>query len=135
MNELRLSAWLNGIAAKYGDRPAITCGQTVTYSQLKTYTLRFAQRLIRMGVKKGDRVVLWAVNGIDWMVGFLGTVMVGGVAVLMNYGLNSEDVAQLEKLVGASWMIVGGNKVSAADPNAAAKAALDGGIPRSIFSR
>ena len=133
--ELRFSTWLNEIAAKYGDCPAITCGQMVTYTQLNTYALRFAQSLIRMGVKKGDRVVLWSVNGVDWMVSFLGTVMAGGVAVLMNYGLNGEDVAQLEKLVDASWMIVGGNKVSAVDPNAAVKAALEGASPRSIFFR
>ena len=132
---LLFSSWLEGLAAQYGDRPAVTCGQTVSFAQMDEYARRCAQRLVRAGVRKGDRVVLWAVNGIDWLVGFFGIELAGGVATLMNYGLDGKDVAHLAKMVGASWMLLGTNKVSAQDSRNAVQAALEGGIPRERILR
>ena len=63
--ELLFEKWLERLAEQYGDRPALTCGTTVSYRQLLEASRRCAGILIRMGVQKGDRVVLWAINGID----------------------------------------------------------------------
>ena len=126
---LLFDKWLEKLAEQYGDKPALTCGATITYRQLLDASRRCAFNLIHMGVQKGDRVVLWAINGIDWVVEFFGIAMAGGVATLMNYGLNAEDVSALTKMTGAAWALIGGNKVSAADPKAAAGAVVAGGVP------
>ena len=73
--------------------------------------------------------VLWGFNGIEWMIAFYGIAQAGGVAALMNYGLKAADVSALSKMVNASWGIIGGNTISIADKNAAAKALMDGGVP------
>ena len=117
-------------ALEYPDRPAITSrGTTVTYGQLKRAADNCTLKLLHAGFQKGDKAVLWGFNGIEWMVAFFGITQAGGVASLMNYGLKAADVSALTKMVDASWGIIGGNTISIADPNAAAKALMDGGVP------
>ena len=112
------------------DKPAITSRDaTITYRQLKTAVDRCTLALAGAGFAKGDKAVLWGFNGIEWMVSFYGIIQAGGTAALMNYGLKAADVAALSKMVDASWGIIGGNTISIADPKAAAKALMDGGIP------
>ena len=117
-------------AKRYPDRPAITCrDKTITYGQLKLAADHCAVKLVAAGFQKGDKAVLWGFNGIEWVVAFFGIVQAGGVAALMNYGLKAGDVSALTGMVNASWGIIGGNTISIADPNAAAKALIDGGVP------
>ena len=113
------------------DDPAITCGpQTLTHKQLKAAADAGALKLIRAGVKKGDRVILWGFNGLEWVIAYFSIVQAGGIAVLMNYGLKAQDVSALAKMVGASWCIIGGNTISIADPTAAAMAVMSAGLPK-----
>ncbi|MBR2529200.1 MAG: acyl--CoA ligase [Blautia sp.] len=117
-------------AKDYPDRPAVTCGdQTVTYGQLKLAADHCAVKLVRAGFQKGDKVILWGFNGIEWLAAFFGIVQAGGVAALMNYGLQAADVSALTKMVDASWGVIGGNTVSITSKEAAARALTDGGVP------
>ena len=117
-------------AQEYPDRPAVTCrDKTLTYAQLKLAADRCTVKLAQAGFAKDDKAVLWGFNGIEWVVAFFGIVQAGGVAALMNYGLKSQNVSDLSKMVDASWGIIGGNTISIADQNAAVKALADGGIP------
>ena len=117
-------------AKEYPDRPALTCrDKTVTYGQLKLAADNCALKLLKAGFKKGDKAILWGFNGIEWMVAFFGITQAGGVASLMNYGLKGPDVSALTKMVDASWGIIGGNTISIADPQAAAKVLIEGGVP------
>ncbi len=126
----KFSETLRRGATEYPDKPAVTClGKTVTFAQLKNAADHCALKLIGAGFQKGDKAVLWGFNGIEWVVSFFGIIEAGGVAALMNYGLKAPDVSALAKMVNASWGIIGGNTISIADPNAAAKALIDGGVP------
>ena len=121
---------LANLAKEYPDRPAVTCrDKTITYGQLKLAVDHCAVKLAGAGLQKGDKAVLWGVNGIEWVVAFYGIIQAGGVAALMNYGLKASDVSTLSKMVDASWGIIGGNSISIADPAAAGKALAVGGIP------
>ena len=117
-------------AQEYPDRPAVTCRDTtLTYSQLKMAADRCTVKLVKAGFARGDKAILWGFNGIEWIVSFFGIVQAGGVAALMNYGLKSQNVSDLSKMVDASWGIIGGNTISIADKDAAVKALAEGGIP------
>ena len=117
-------------AKEYPQRPAVTCrDKTLTYGQLKLAADNCTLKLVKAGLKKGDKVVLWGFNGLEWIVPFFGIVQAGGVAALMNYGLKAADVSALAHMVDASWGIVGGNTISIADPANAAKALVAGGVP------
>ena len=129
--KLLFSDMLKQAALEYGDRPAVTCQKTtMTFSQLEAASDACALQLIRGGLQKGDRAVLWGFNDLAWTISFFGIIKAGGVAVLMNYGLKDEDVSALTKMVGASCGIIGGNTISIKDPAAAAKALIMAGVPQ-----
>ena len=124
------SEMLKYAAETYGDKPAVTCGETtLSFKELRDAVDLCALKLVKAGAKKGDRVVLWGFNDIEWTISFYGIIGAGGVAVLMNYGLKQDEVAGLTKMVQASFAIIGGNTISIKDPNEAAKAVILGGVP------
>ena len=137
LNELRrlknqsmlFSDLLDKIANDYGDQPAVTCGGTLNYLQLRDISQRNALALANLGVQKGDKVVLWASNCLEWLPAFFGVAMAGGVAVLLNYGLNASDVTSLTGQVAAKWAIMGGSGIYAKDPECAKQALIAAGVP------
>ncbi|MBM3148568.1 MAG: long-chain fatty acid--CoA ligase, partial [Chloroflexi bacterium] len=60
---------------------AIYLGTRYSYLLLKRNADAFAAALSSMGVKKGDRVVIYAPNSPQWMIAFLGIQRIGAVAV------------------------------------------------------
>lgn len=66
----------------YPDRTAIIyLGEKFTYAHLKDLIDRFATALNRLGVKKGDKVVLYISNSVQWVVAFFAIQKIGAVAV------------------------------------------------------
>jgi len=54
---------------KYPDRPAIIyLGEKFSYLALSDLIHRFAQALIQLGVRKGDRVVIYISNSVQWAI-------------------------------------------------------------------
>ena len=127
-NTMNFYDYLKAAAAEYGERPALTCGpKSISFSQLDVATDVCALRLMAKGIRPGDKVVLWGVSTIEWVISYYGALKAGAVAVLMNYGLKGEEVADLAKMVDASAFVIGGNSVSVTDPMEAAKVAVMAG--------
>lgn len=68
------------------DRTAVTMRVGVrtsryTYANLERRAHAFARFAADHGVKKGDRVILWAPNQPDWVAAMFGTFIAGGVLV------------------------------------------------------
>ena len=123
------SEWLNELAEKYMDKPAFTCdGETLSFTQLDRASRMCAQQLMRVGMEKGDRVVLWGMNSLNWLICFLGITLGGGVATLMNYGLNAKEVTALTEKVGAGWALIGKNKIESAGADQAKDTILQAGV-------
>ncbi|WP_263707591.1 long-chain-fatty-acid--CoA ligase [Shouchella tritolerans] len=59
-------------------------GKTLSYEELYDQTLRFANRLQKLGVKKGDRVAIMLANSPQSVIGYYAVLMVGGVVVQTN---------------------------------------------------
>ncbi|WP_174554592.1 class I adenylate-forming enzyme family protein [Nocardia mikamii] len=59
-------------------------GQRLTYAQLWERATRVAGGLRSAGVGRGDRVALRYPAGVNWVLGFWGTVLAGGVVVPVN---------------------------------------------------
>ena len=72
----------NRMSERYPDRTAVLyLGERFSYSDLRELSERFAGSLIGMGVKKGDRVMLYISNCIQWVIAFLGIQKIGAVVV------------------------------------------------------
>ena len=70
------------MSERYPDRTAVLyLGERFSYSHLQELSERFAGSLIGMGVKKGDRVMLYISNCIQWVIAFLGIQKIGAVVV------------------------------------------------------
>ena len=64
--EVLFSAWLEALAERYGDAPAVTCSGTLSYQALLDASRQSALHLAELGVRKGERVVLWASSASPW---------------------------------------------------------------------
>ena len=76
---------LDDTAARFPDHAAtVFFGATVTYSQLKTLTDRFASALQRLGVRPGDRVSVHLPNSPQFLIAYYGALRAGAVVVPFN---------------------------------------------------
>lgn len=64
----------------------------ITWKQFDDKANQFANVLIQKGVKKGDRVVHFMMNSIDWLVTYFGIVRTGAWVVPLNFRFTAEDV-------------------------------------------
>jgi long-chain acyl-CoA synthetase len=64
----------------------------ITWSQLDERVNRIANSLITRGIKKGDRVLHWMMNSINWIEAYFGIVRTGAWAVPLNYRFSSQDL-------------------------------------------
>jgi long-chain acyl-CoA synthetase len=80
-NELTFTRFFR-MCEKYPDRPAIIyLGETFTFRRLKDLIDRFAASLIQLGVKKGDKVMLYISNSAQWVIAFFAIQEIGATVV------------------------------------------------------
>ncbi len=76
---------LDDSAAKYPGSPCTNfLGRRLTYRQIKELSDRFAAGIRRMGVRKGDRVVLLLPNSPQFIIAYYGLLKAGAVIVPLN---------------------------------------------------
>ena len=80
-NELTYSRF-DTMVEKYPQNSAVIyLGEHFSYSRLHDLSLRFAGGLQELGVRKGDRVMVYIANSIQWVIAFLGIQKLGAVIV------------------------------------------------------
>lgn len=67
---------------RYPERTAVIyLGESFSYSSLRDLSRRFAGGLAELGVGKGDRVLIYVSNCVQWLIAFLGIQKMGAVIV------------------------------------------------------
>ncbi len=94
-------------------------GTSLTYQQLWDRAARVSGGLREAGVVPGDRVALTLGNGIDWCLGFLGTLMAGAVAVPVNSRLAPVERTFVLRDSGATLALRRGQPLPAGRPHVA----------------
>ena len=64
----------------------------ITWKQFDEGVNRFANVLIKKGIKKGDKVIHLMMNSIDWLIAYFGIVRTGAWAVPLNFRFTGSDV-------------------------------------------
>ncbi|MBW2996655.1 AMP-binding protein, partial [Candidatus Woesearchaeota archaeon] len=72
-----------------------------SYDQLHNLCLRFASFLKQNNVKKGDKIIVWSYNGIEYAVIMLGAFLSGVVVVPIDLRSNIDFVRKIQKQVDA----------------------------------
>jgi acyl-CoA synthetase (AMP-forming)/AMP-acid ligase II len=81
-------------------------GRTIDYAQLPEHVFEVTRALLAHGIQVGDRVAIWAPNGIDWVVASLGIHCAGGVMVPINTRMKGAEAADVLARSGTRLLFV-----------------------------
>ena len=94
------------MSEKYpGNTAVLYLGEHFTYKRLKELSERFAGGLRKLGVKKGDKVLLYIPNCIQWVVAYLGIQKAGAVLVPVSPIYTSYELEYMINNSGAETII------------------------------
>ena len=80
-----LQGLLEASALKFGEKTAIVYGErTISYSELDSLSIQFANALIASGIEKGDRVALYLPNIPQFVIAFFGALKAGAVVTTIS---------------------------------------------------
>ncbi|GAA1071710.1 AMP-binding protein [Tsukamurella spumae] len=82
-----IGAQLEMTADRFGERTALVdvpSGRRWTYAELLADSRAFAAGLLRNGIRRGDRVGVWAPNTPEWVIVQFGTALAGVILVNLN---------------------------------------------------
>ena len=85
--DLTFPQLLDRVVEEFPDQPAFrytVLDYTRTYSEFRDDVDTFARALISMGVKKGDKVAIWATNVPQWFITFWAATKIGAILVTVN---------------------------------------------------
>lgn len=93
---MNLKTMLAGLAARYGNKTAIVCAeQRCSYSELDKTSNRVANALLKLGINKGDRVLLLLENSLEYIITYFGIVKTGAIAVPVDPKYKVDEIASL----------------------------------------
>ncbi len=84
---MTLGDFLDDIAAKYPDNDAlvyVSRGLRYSYKEFNEVCRQAAKGFLKMGIKKGDHVAMWATNYAEWVITMFATAKIGAVLVTVN---------------------------------------------------
>jgi long-chain acyl-CoA synthetase len=103
---------LEETAHTYPQNTALVFGsQELCYAKLDEVTDRFANNLIGLGVRKGDRVALYLPNGAAFVVSFFGVLKAGGVVSAISFLYRVREVEAQVADSGATVIVTLGSLV------------------------
>jgi acyl-CoA synthetase (AMP-forming)/AMP-acid ligase II len=72
--------------------PAEGKRREITWKQFDEEANRFANVLLKKGIKKGDKVIHLMMNSLDWLIAYFGIVRTGAWAVPLNFRFTGTDI-------------------------------------------
>ncbi len=91
-----LKSMLTGAARRHGSRTAIIMGdRRVSFADLDANSNRVARALVKMGVKKGDRVAMIQASNPEFVNIFFGILKAGGIAVPLDSRYVPDELVSL----------------------------------------
>ena len=94
---------------RFGDREALVVRHQhyrATYRELWLEVDSAARALLARGVRKGDRVGIWAPNRYEWVVTQFATARVGAILVTVNPAYKAAELAHALDTAGVSLLVM-----------------------------
>ncbi|MFA5144746.1 MAG: class I adenylate-forming enzyme family protein [Candidatus Omnitrophota bacterium] len=87
-------ALLEEKAKKYPAKPAIIFrSQDINFTQLKEASFRLGNALVKLGIKKGDKVAIYLPSWPEYIYSYLGCWSIGAVCVPLDFMLTDDELA------------------------------------------
>jgi long-chain acyl-CoA synthetase len=94
------------MCTRYPERPAVVyLGETFSFRRLHDLSERFAGALADIGITKGDRVMVYIANSIQWVIAFLGIQKIGAVVVPVSPIYTSHEITYMIRDCGVQAVI------------------------------
>jgi long-chain acyl-CoA synthetase len=94
------------MAEAYPERTAVIyLGESFSYRRLRDLSERFAGALAGLGVRKGDRVMVYLANSVQWVIAFLGIQKIGAVIVPVSPIYTSHEIAYMIQDAGIGAIV------------------------------
>ncbi len=107
--EITVGALLDEMAAKYPDHACALYTDRPfrkTYSEFNSICNAAAKSLMKLGIKKGDHVAIWATNVPEWLITLFATAKIGAVLVTVNTNYKVFELEYLMKQSDSSTLIM-----------------------------
>lgn len=93
---MNISQVLTIIAQKFPARTALICGdERRTYKDFNLRVNQLAHALLRLGMRKGDKVAVLFYNSIPFVEAYFAAIKAGGVFVPVNFRFVGEEAAYI----------------------------------------
>lgn len=90
---MNIAELLDSKAKALFNKPAfIFKGQIITFQQLRENVFRFADSLIKLGIKKGDKVAIYLPNSPEYIYSYLAIWCCGATSVPLDYMLTEDEL-------------------------------------------
>ena len=94
-------------AGRFGDAEAVVDGPLrLTFAELVERIRCAAGAFADLGVRKGERVAIWAPNSAEWIIAAFGLLTAGGVLVPVNTRFKTEEAADIIARSGVKAVLV-----------------------------
>ncbi|MDE2323770.1 MAG: AMP-binding protein [Betaproteobacteria bacterium] len=103
-----LGDFFDAMATRQGEHEALVSrhqGRRLNYAELRREVDRLASAMLRSGLRKGDRVGIWAHNGVEWVLMQLATAKVGVILVNINPAYRTSEVEYALNKVGCRALV------------------------------
>ena len=100
--ELTIGALLDDMAQRYPDNEALVYterGLRYSYREFNQICRQVAKGLLKMGIRKGDNISIWAYNVPEWVILQFASAKIGAILVTVNTSYKS---AELEYILNQS---------------------------------
>ena len=98
--------------ARFPDREALISRQQnllYTWSELRSEVDRCARGLLALGIRKGDRVGIWAPNRAEWAITQFATAKIGAILVNINPAYRLHELEYALNQSGCSALVTAPN--------------------------
>src|SRR5436853_2502941 len=93
---MRVESFLLESAHRFPDKTALVAGaERLSYAQLAQRAAAFGAQLAKLGVQRGDRVVIFLHNSAEAVIAVFGTLLAGGVFSVVNPGTKTDKLAYI----------------------------------------
>ena len=93
-------------ANHYGEKAAIIyLGANYSYSKLLNLIERFASSLENLGIKKGDKAILYLPNSPQWLIAWFGLIRLGAIPIPISPIYTSSDLKYMSNDTGAESIV------------------------------
>ena len=88
-------------------RPGKNVRKEISWKEFDERANRLANALIARGIKKGDKVIHWMMNSINWLEAYFGIIRTGAWVVPLNFRFTSNDFEYCAAIAEAKAIVLG----------------------------